>query len=49
MNIYNFDKINFLLKMLLHAKIIIILNYKKNFVRNSLVIKTKFQLFKILE
>ena len=31
MDIYNFDEINFLIEMLLHAKVVIILNYKKKF------------------
>ena len=33
--------------MLLHAKVVIILNYKKDFIQNNLIIEDGFQLFKI--
>ena len=42
MDIYNFDEINFLIEILSHAKIIIILNYKKIFIQNNLIIKKGF-------
>ena len=47
MNIYNFKKISFLMKMLLHAKIVLILNYITKFIQNILMIENKSQLFKI--
>ena len=41
-NIYNFNRIEFLIKMLLYTIIIIISDYKRNLVQNNLIIEIEF-------
>ena len=41
-NIYNFDEIDFFIKILLHAKVIIISNYKNKFHTKQLTIMNGF-------